>query len=435
MSFNAILIANRGEIAIRIARAAADLGIRSVAVYSEDDSASLHTRVADETVALAGIGARAYLDMAALIRVAQDTDCDAIHPGYGFLSEQADFAALCADAGITFIGPEVRHLTLFGDKASARAAALKLSVAVPRGLDKAVTLAAAKKLFASLGPEGAMIIKAVAGGGGRGTRAVTSANEIEDAFQRCQSEAKAAFGVADVYVEEFITRARHVEVQIVGDTHGNVGHLGERECSIQRRYQKIVEVAPAPALDNQLREQILDAAVRFASAEGYSSLGTFEFLVDDTGRKGAQPFVFIEANARLQVEHTVTEEVTGVDLVQTQIRLAVGESLADLGLDDPAVAKPNGYAIQARVNMETIAADGSVLPAAGTLTVYEPPGGPGVRTDGFGYAGYQTSMAFDSLLAKVIVHSRSSDFPLRLNGQPVPCRNSGLTESRAISVS
>ena len=414
MSFNAILIANRGEIAIRIARAAADLGIRSVAVYSEDDSASLHTRVADESVALAGIGARAYLDMAALIRVAQDTDCDAIHPGYGFLSEQADFAALCADAGITFIGPQVRHLTLFGDKASARAAALKLSVAVPRGLDKAVTLTAAKKFFASLGPEGAMIIKAVAGGGGRGTRAVTSANAIEDAFQRCQSEAKAAFGVADVYVEEFLTRARHLEVQIVGDAHGNVVHLGERECSIQRRYQKIVEVAPAPALDNQLRGQILDAAVRFAGAEGYSSLGTFEFLVDDTGRKGAQPFVFIEANARLQVEHTVTEEVTGVDLVQTQIRLAAGESLADLGLDDPAVAKPSGYAIQARVNMETIAADGSVLPAAGTLTVYEPPGGPGVRTDGFGYAGYQTSMAFDSLLAKVIVHSRSSDFAVAI---------------------
>ena len=213
-----------------------------------------------------------------------------------------------------------------------------------------------------------------------------------------------------MYVEEYVKQARHVEVQILGDLHGGVAHLGERECSVQRRNQKVVEIAPAPGLPDSLRTQLIDAAVRFASKEGYTNLGTFEFLIDTTGQAPDSPFVFIEANARLQVEHTVTEEVTGVDLVQTQIRLADGESLADLGLDEPQVATPRGYAIQARVNMETIAADGSVRPNAGTLSIYEAPNGPGVRTDGFGYAGYKTSTSFDSLLAKVIVHSGSSEF-------------------------
>ena len=409
MSFNALLIANRGEIAIRIARAAADLGIQSVAVHSEDDATSLHTRVADEAQALPGIGARAYLDGDAIIAVARATGCDAIHPGYGFLAERADFARLCAEAGITFVGPSVGHLELFGDKARARAAAMAVDVAVPRGLDHAVSLEQAKAFFESLGPGGSMIIKAVAGGGGRGTRSVTQAQEIDSTFKRCQSEAKAAFGLADVYVEEFLPRARHVEVQILGDLFGAVAHLGERECSIQRRYQKLIEVAPAPGLADELRASIIESAVRFAKKEGYNNLGTFEFLVDDSDRNDVQPFVFIETNARLQVEHTVTEEVTGVDLVASQIRLAAGASLAELGLDDADVAKPRGYAIQARVNMETIGEDGSVRPASGTLNIYEAPSGPGVRTDGFGYAGYSTSTAFDSLLAKVIGHSPSSN--------------------------
>jgi acetyl/propionyl-CoA carboxylase alpha subunit/acetyl-CoA carboxylase carboxyltransferase component len=410
MSVTKLLIANRGEIAIRIARAAADMGLPCVAVHSEDDSHSLHVRMADEYRSLPGRGAAAYLDADAIIAAATASGCDAIHPGYGFLAERADFARRCAEAALTFVGPDVAHLELFGDKAGARAAAVAASVPVIRGLDHSITLDEARAFFASLGAGGAMIIKAVAGGGGRGTRAVLAADEVEPAFQRCQSEAAAAFGRSDVYVEEFMPRARHVEVQILGDRAGHIAHLGERECSVQRRFQKIVEIAPAPLLDDGLRRQIIDAAVRFARSVGYSNLGTFEFLVDVSGRLGAAPFVFIEANARLQVEHTVTEAVTGVDLVQTQIRLAQGATLAQLGLDRAGIATPRGYAIQARVNMETIGADGSLRPAGGMVTVYEAPSGPGVRTDGFGYAGYRTSSAFDSLLAKVIAHSPSRDF-------------------------
>jgi acetyl/propionyl-CoA carboxylase alpha subunit len=405
MSVTKLLIANRGEIAIRIARAAADLGVPTVAVYSEDDSRSLQLRVADEVQALPGRGAAAYLDAAALIAAATTSGCDAIHPGYGFLAERADFARMCAEAGLTFVGPDVTHLELFGDKARARLAAAAASVPVLRGLDHAVTLAEARAFFASLPRGGGMIVKALAGGGGRGTRVVLSADELDAAFERCRSEAGAAFGRPEVYVEEFIPRARHVEVQILGDRQGGIAHLGERECSIQRRLQKLVEIAPAPALDDGLRADIIDAAVRFAKAVGYTNLGTFEFLVDVSPRPGARPFVFIEANARLQVEHTVTEAVTGVDLVQAQLRLAQGATLKDLGLDAPGIARPGGYAIQTRVNMETIGPDGSVRPGGGTLTVYEAPSGPGVRTDGFGYAGYRTSGAFDSLLAKVIVHA------------------------------
>ncbi len=408
MPVTKLLIANRGEIAIRIARAAADMGLPTVAVHSVDDAKSLHPRVADEVYALAGQGAAAYLNAESIIAAAQETGCDAIHPGYGFLAERADFARQCSAAGLTFVGPNVAQLELFGDKSSARVAAGHADVPVIRGLDHAVTLEEAKAFFASLGSGSAMIIKAVAGGGGRGTRAVMGADEVEAAYQRCQSEAAAAFGKSDVYVEEFVPRARHVEVQILGDRVGAIAHLGERECSVQRRFQKIVEIAPAPNLDPSIRQAIIDAAVRFAKRVEYSNLGTFEFLVDVSGRPGAKPFVFIEANARLQVEHTVTEAVTGVDLVQTQIRLAQGVTLAELGLDRPVPSR--GYAIQCRVNMETIAPDGSVRPGGGTLSVYEAPNGPGVRTDGFGYAGYRTSGAFDSLLAKVIAHSPSPDF-------------------------
>ena len=409
MSFDAVLIANRGEIAIRIARAASELGLRTVAVHSEDDAASLHIRAADETRLLDGIGAAAYLNQEAVVQAAKDAGCGAIHPGYGFLAERASFAKRCDDAGIGFVGPKTEHLELFGDKGRARAAAVGADVPVLKGLDHAVSLDEARDFLASL-DGGAMIVKAVAGGGGRGTRVVETAADLETTYQRCQSEARAAFGVEDVYVEEFLTRARHVEVQILGDQHGKVAHLGERECSVQRRYQKVVEIAPAPCLDDDLRSAIIDAAVRFAEHERYANLGTFEFLVDVSGNEGVRPFVFIETNARLQVEHTVTEEVTGVDIVQAQIRLAQGASLAELGLDDPDLAKPRGYAIQTRVNMETFGEDGTVRPASGTLTAYEAPTGPGVRTDGFGYAGYRTSTAFDSLLAKVIAHSPARDF-------------------------
>ena len=408
MPFNGLLIANRGEIAIRIARAAADLGVRAVTVHSEDDADSLHTRMADESRALAGVGAAAYLDEAAIVAAAQAAGCDAIHPGYGFLAERASFAGRCADAGLVFVGPKREHLALFGDKARAREAAIRADVPVVRGLDRAVSLQDAKAFFAALAG-GAMIIKAIAGGGGRGTRVVLNEADIEPAYARCQSEAKAAFGVADVYVEAFLPRARHVEVQILGDRHGNVAHLGERECSVQRRHQKVVEIAPAPGLDDALRAAMTAAAVRFAEREGYQNLGTFEFLVDAAGN-GAEPFVFIETNARLQVEHTVTEAVTGVDIVQAQIRLAAGETLPEIGLADADALRPRGYAIQARVNMETFGEDGAVRPSSGTLTAYDAPTGPGVRTDGFGYAGYRTSTSFDSLLAKVIAHSPDSRF-------------------------
>ena len=390
------------------------MGLKTVAVCSEDDTSNLHTRVADEVFQLEGKGARAYLDGEAVIAAAKATGCDAIHPGYGFLSEQATFAQQCAEEGITFVGPSVELLGLFGDKARARIAAIEADVPVLKGIDGAVTIDEARTFMESLGEGASVIIKAIAGGGGRGTSAVTDPAELKTVYERCQREAKAAFGVADVYVEEFVTRARHVEIQILGDVDGNIVHLGERECSIQRRNQKVLEVAPAPGLSEQLRRNIIDAAVRFAKKESYSNLGTFEFLVDETSQ-GEHPFVFIEANARLQVEHTVTEEVTGVDLVQAQIRLAAGKLLTELGLDDPDIAVPRGYAIQARVNMETIKENGAVRPASGTFAVYEAPNGPGVRTDGFGYTGYKTSTAFDSLLAKVITHTPTDDFSVAVN--------------------
>ena len=418
-----LLVANRGEIAIRVMRAAAELGIPTVAVAPPDDAGALHTGKADEAVTLDGQGAAAYLDIEGILAAARDTGCDAVHPGYGFLAENADFARRCAEAGLVFVGPRVETLELFGDKARARAAATAAGVPVVRGIDRAVTAGEAAAFFDALG-EGApgagrgMMIKAVAGGGGRGSRRVESAADVPATYERCRAEALAAFGNGEVYVEEFIRRARHVEVQILGDATGAVAHLGERECSVQRHFQKIVEVAPAPGLADGLRGEIVDAAVRFAAGVGYGNAGTFEFLVDVSGGSsgnadgpppdGGASFAFIEVNARLQVEHTVTEQVTGVDIVKAQLKLAGGATLAELGLDE-AVA-PRGYAIQARVCMESVRADGAILPAAGTLAAYEPPSGPGVRTDGFGYAGYETSLRFDPLLAKVVGHSPSDDF-------------------------
>ena len=405
-----LLVANRGEIAIRIMRAAAELNIPTVAVFPKDDANSLHTGKAEEAIVLKGVGVTAYLDIEQIIAVTKESNCDAIHPGCGFLAENAEFARRCEEEGLIFVGPRVETLEVFGDKARARTMAAAVGVPVLRGLDRAVSLKEARAFFNDLGDGRVMMIKAVRGGGGRGTRVVANAGELEGAYDRCRSEAQAAFGHGNVYIEEFIQRARHVEVQILGDLHGAITHLGERECSIQRRFQKIIEVAPAPDLPDSLRSQIIDAAMRYANSVGYTSLGTFEFLVDVSDYNDQHPFAFIEVNARLQVEHTVTEEVTGVDIVQAQIRLAEGASIAELGLDDQQVSVPRGYAIQARVCMETICEDGSVRPSGGTLTVYEAPSGPGVRTDGFGYNGYRTSLAFDSLLAKVIGHSSSTNF-------------------------
>ncbi|MDK1046183.1 MAG: biotin carboxylase N-terminal domain-containing protein, partial [Anaerolineales bacterium] len=405
-----LLVANRGEVAVRILRAAAELGIPTVAIFPEDDAGSLHTGKAEEAVELAGAGAAAYLDMEQIIAVARQSGCDAVHPGYGFLAENAAFAQRCGEEGLKFIGPRVETLKLFGNKARARVAAAAAGVPVIRGLDRAVSLEEAAAFLGDLSEGRSMMLKAITGAGGRGIRVVTSADELEVAYQHCRSEAEAAFGNGDLYVEEFITGARHVEVQILGDLHGAVTHLGECECSIQRHFQKLIEVAPAPGLPADLRDRIIDAALRCADSVGYANAGTFEFMVDASGRNDEQPYAFIETNARLEVEHTVTESVTGVDIVQAQLRLAEGASIAELGLDAPHVCEPRGYAIQARVCMESIGEDGSIHPSAGTLAVYEVPSGLGVRTDGFGYSGYRTSMSFDSLLAKVIGHSSSPNF-------------------------
>ncbi|MGE0598389.1 MAG: carboxyl transferase domain-containing protein [Dehalococcoidia bacterium] len=410
MTIKNLLIANRGEIAIRIARAAADFGLQSTAVYSEDDAASLHTRKADRALQLNGTGAAAYLDGEQVLALAKSSGCDAIHPGYGFLSENASFARRCREEGITFVGPSPETLELFGDKVRSRLLAEQLGIPTLRGSDQLPGPEDARAFFATLAPGKGMILKAIAGGGGRGSRTVASVDEIERTFQRCQSEALAAFGNGAVFAEEYLPRARHVEIQVVGDAAGAVSHLWERECSIQRRFQKVIEVAPSPGLSSELRALLTDAAVAMARASKYRSLGTFEFLVDASGEAAAGSYYFMEVNPRLQVEHTVTEEVLGIDLVQAQLRIAGGASLGDLGLTQVEVPSPRGYAIQCRVNLETMTPEGASRPSGGLIAAFEPPTGPGMRTDTFGYAGYTTSNRYDSLLAKVIAHSPSREF-------------------------
>jgi acetyl/propionyl-CoA carboxylase alpha subunit/acetyl-CoA carboxylase carboxyltransferase component len=404
MSFCKLLIANRGEIAIRIARAAADSGIATVAIYSADDALSLHVPTAEEAHAIPGRGARAYLDIEAVIAAAKVAGCDALHPGYGFLSENSALARRCAEENITFVGPSPEALELFGDKVAAKALARRCNVPLIEGTSGPTTLADAKAFFASLGQGGAVMIKAMAGGGGRGMRIVEDGERLEEAYARCQSEAKAAFGSDGLYVERLVRQARHIEVQIIGDRHGALSHFWERECTIQRRNQKLIEVAPSPSLSEDLRARIVAAAKQLAAAAHYHSLGTFEFLVDGEASGDAATFAFIEANPRLQVEHTVTEQVLGIDLVKSQLAVAAGATLAELGLTQGEVPAPRGYAMQLRVNMETMTETGATRPTSGTLTAFDPPSGPGVRVDSFGYAGYQTSAAFDSLLAKVIVN-------------------------------
>ena len=406
-SIRRLLIANRGEIAIRIARTAADLGIETVAVFSQDDANSLHTRKTDQARALQGSGVAPYLDVAQIVAVARESGCDAVHPGYGFLSENAAFARACEAAGIVFVGPTPAMLELFGDKGSALALARQCKVPVLPGTEGATTLERAEAFLRSLGEGGGVMVKAIAGGGGRGMRPVLSPAELAPAFERCRSEAQQAFGNGDLYVETLYRRARHIEVQIVGDGTGAVSHLWERDCSIQRQRQKLVEIAPAPGLAPALRQKLLDAAVALGEAAKYRGVATIEFLVDAS--TDTPSFAFIEANPRLQVEHTVTEEVLGLDIVRLQLEIAAGRSLAELGLRQDQVPAPRGMALQARINMETMAADGSARPTGGTLAAFDLPSGPGVRVDTFGYAGYRTSTRFDSLLAKLIVHAAPAD--------------------------
>ncbi len=399
-----LLIANRGEIAIRIARSAADMGLTTIGIYSEDDADSLHVARMVETVALPGRGARAYLDLEQVVSLAKEAGADAIHPGYGFLSENAAFATAIEDAGLVFVGPTPDTLSLFGDKAQALKLAREADVSTPTGRTGINDVSEAADFFDTLSDGRAMMLKAVSGGGGRGLRIVRSKDELTEAFERASSEAQASFGDPSLYVEEYLENARHVEVQIVGDGKGAVSHLWERECSLQRRHQKIVEIAPSPSLDDELRQEIVTAAVALGKAADYRGLGTMEFLV------AGQDFRFIEGNARLQVEHTVTEEVLGLDLVRTQLEIASGKSLRELGLQQSRVPDPRGYAIQARINLETMKADGSVRPGGGSLAAFETPTGPGVRTDTYGRAGYKTNPAFDSLIAKLIVHSPAPDY-------------------------
>ena len=383
------MIANRGEIAIRIARAAAALGLESVAVHSADDAAAPHVAAADRAVALLGEGPAAYLAIARVVASAQAAGCDAVHPGYGFLSENAAFARACADAGLAFVGPHPDLLALFGDKAAAKRHAHAAGVPV---LDDA--------------GDGPLIVKAVAGGGGLGIRIVHDRADLDAQCAAAGQEALAAFGSAEVMVERYVARARHIEVQLAGDAHGRVAALGTRDCTLQRRHQKLIEIAPAQALDPGLEASILAAAERLLAGTGYVGLATAEFLVDrDRAPGDPHAFAFLEVNPRLQVEHTVTEEVTGLDLVALQLRLAAGDRL-------PASPSPRGVAIQCRVNAETIGADGTPRPAGGTIASIDAPGGPGVRIDGAARAGTAANPRFDPLLAKLIVHA--ADWPAAL---------------------
>ena len=405
-----ILIANRGEIAMRIMHSAAAVGMQTVAVYSSDDAQALHIRHADEAHGLDGFGVSAYMDQDQLLDVAARTGCDAVHPGYGFLSENSVFCQRVVEAGLIFVGPAAQTLALFGDKSAAVRFARDAGVPVLAGTQGPTTLEETTAFFDTLPDAAAMVIKAISGGGGRGIRIVSTRDDIPAAYEVCRSEAEHAFGNGDVYVERFMPRARHIEVQMIGDGTGAVTHLWERDCSIQRQNQKIIEIAPAPGLSISLRDKILTAATSMAAAANYLNIGTFEFLVADTADGGDQEFAFIEANPRLQVEHTVTEMITGLDIVALQLEIANGRSLTDIGLNQTDVPPPNGFAIQTRVNMEEMTADGQSRPATGTLSAYNPPSGPGIRVDGSGYRGLQSGSNFDSLLAKLIVHSPSSDF-------------------------
>ncbi len=399
-SIRRLLIANRGEIAVRIARTARAEGIETVVAHAEDEAGAPFVLAADAAQALAGVGPAAYLSVEGVVAAAQAAGCDAVHPGYGFLSENPALASACREAGITFVGPGVSQLETFGDKLRGRAAAEAAGVPVLAATAGATDLASAEAFFDQHGP---LMVKAVAGGGGRGMRVVTERGQLAEAMAACAREAAAAFGDDAVYVEELLTGARHVEVQIIGDGQ-RVEHLHERDCTLQRRRQKVIETAPAWDLPPSIRVRLQDAAVRLGEHVDYVSLGTVEFLV------AGERIAFIECNARLQVEHTVTEAITGLDLVQLQLALAGGSSLGTLGLFSPPPA--TGVALQARVLMETVGPDGQAVPAGGTIGSFVAP--TGVRVDTFAedpstLAGYTTSPRYDSLLAKVVVAAEEPD--------------------------
>ena len=392
--FKKILIANRGEIALRVIYACKELGIKTVAVYSEADENSLHVRFADEDVCIGPPrSADSYLSVPAIISAAEITGADAIHPGYGFLSESAYLAEVCEACHIKFIGPSPNVIRLLGDKARARRAMRKAGIPILPGSDGPVdSEEKAQKISKDLGLP--VIIKAVAGGGGRGMRVIRDMKELSQALKTAQREAEAAFGVGDVYLEKYLENPRHIEFQILGDHHGAVVHLGERECSIQRRHQKLLEEGPSVAVTEKMRRRLGGAVVDAARAVQYTNAGTFEFLLDDKGN-----FFFLEVNTRVQVEHPVTEFVTGIDIVKEQIRIAAGERLSfkqgDVTFD--------GHAIECRVNAED---PETFAPSPGVIHAFSVPGGPGVRVDTFAHAECTVSPYYDSMIAKIIVHGR-----------------------------
>ncbi|MEO5853090.1 MAG: biotin carboxylase N-terminal domain-containing protein, partial [Nocardioides sp.] len=410
--FSKVLVANRGEIAIRAFRAAFELGARTVAVFPYEDRWSEHRLKADEAYEIGERGhpVRAYLDADAIVAVAVRAGADAIYPGYGFLSENPRLAEACANAGITFIGPTADVLTLTGNKARAIAAAKAAGVPVLAGVQPSTDVESLVAASASMPYP--LFVKAVAGGGGRGMRKVDEESALREAIETCMREAEAAFGDAEVFIEQAVVDPRHIEVQILADGAGEVIHLFERDCSVQRRHQKVVEIAPAPNLDPATRERMCADAVRFAREIGYRNAGTVEFLLDPRGH-----YVFIEMNPRIQVEHTVTEEVTDVDLVQSQMRIASGETLADLGLSQDTVSL-RGAALQCRITTEDPA--NGFRPDTGKITTYRSPGGAGVRLDGgTTYTGAEISAHFDSMLAKLTCRGSSFDKAVQRRHQKV----------------
>ncbi|MGX6591335.1 acetyl-CoA carboxylase biotin carboxylase subunit [Cetobacterium ceti] len=391
--FKKILIANRGEIAVRIIRAARELGIPTVAVYSEADKDSLHVKLADEAICIGGpLSTESYLKIPNILAAAEVTGANAIHPGYGFLSENARFARICESHNITFIGPRPEAIKQMGDKATARETAIKNNVPLTNGTGIVMSIEKAKKdVEERIGYP--VMIKATAGGGGKGMRIARDPHELETNIVAAQTEADAAFGNPDVYIEKFVENPKHVEVQILGDKYGNVIHLGERNCSIQRRHQKLIEEAPSFGLPENVRKAMGEAAVKLAKAINYDSAGTLEFLVDKDNN-----FYFMEMNTRVQVEHTVTEMVTGVDIIKLQIKIAEGEKL-NISQEDIVLF---GHAIECRINAEDT--ENNFLPSPGTIEKYIVSGGPGVRVDSHSYQGYEISPYYDSMIGKLIVH-------------------------------
>jgi acetyl-CoA carboxylase, biotin carboxylase subunit len=394
--FRKVLIANRGEIALRVIRACKELGIRTVAVYSEADRESLHVRFADEDVCIGPAAAReSYLNIPRIISAAEITGADAIHPGYGFLAENAEFSEICERSGLSFIGPTPQQIRLMGDKAAARRTMKEVGVPIVPGTD--ILPDADEALEEAIGIGFPVLIKAAAGGGGKGMRVALDSEDFQRQYSMAKNEASAAFSDESVYLEKYLARPRHIEFQILGDHHGRIVHLGERDCSVQRRHQKLIEEAPSPALTPELRERMGEAAVRGASAIEYVGAGTIEFLLDEDGS-----FYFMEMNTRIQVEHPVTEMCTGIDLVKEQIRAAAGLPLA---VPDPVHLQ--GHAIECRINAED--PERNFAPSPGTIHTYHAPGGPGVRIDSHVYAGYRVPPFYDSLLGKVIVHGSTRD--------------------------